>query len=374
MSKKQATPSIPIAAPAMSKKEIDYVVTAIKNNWISSLGAYVERFEKNFALYCGRKYGVSVSNGTTALHLALMVLGINKSDEVIIPNFAFIAVANAVSYTGAAIVPVDIEPDTYNLDPQQIEKKITARTKAIIVVHTYGHPALMDPILKIAKKYRLLLIEDAAEAHGAEYKGKKAGCFGNISCFSFYGNKTITTGEGGMCLTNNRSLYKKMLLYRDHGMTKEKKYWHTVLGYNYRLTNIQAAIGCAQLERIETFIQKKREHAKQYLKLLEPIPNIVLPVEKGYAKNSYWMFGIRVKQKNRNSIIQQLKKRGIESRVFFYPITDQPIYKKKIDAEQYPVTKAVSYSGILLPSSVALTNHDIIYVCQTLQNILSSKL
>lgn len=363
---------IPISEPNIGQKEISYVQKAVKSGWVSSLGYYVEKFENDFAKYCGRKYGVSVSSGTTALHLALVALGIGRGGEVIIPNFTFIAVANAVTYTGAKVVLVDIEADTWNLDPKKIEAKINKKTKAIIPVHTYGHPADMAPVLKIAKKYNLFVIEDAAEAHGAEYKGKKVGGFGDISCFSFYGNKTITTGEGGMCLTNDQKLYKKMLLLRDHGMTKEKKYWHEVVGYNYRLTNLQAALGCAQLERIDGFLDVKRRNAKFYIKLLKNIPWITLPTEKKYAKNTYWMFSILANKKmgyGRKPVIKKLKKANIDSRIFFYPISDLPPYRNKIRDKDLGVSKRVAYQGLSLPSSTELEAKEIRYICETLKNL-----
>jgi len=362
---------ITISEPNISKKEISYVLKAVKSGWVSSLGYFVNKFEGDFSKYCGRKYGVSVSNGTVALHLALTALGVGEGDEVIVPNFAFIAVANAVIYTGANIVPVDVEPDTWNINSEKIEAKITKKTKAIIFVHTYGHPAEVDLILEIAKKYNLFVIEDAAESHGAEYKGKKVGKFGDISCFSFYGNKTITTGEGGMCLTDDNKLYKKMALLRDHGMATEKKYWHEFIGFNYRLTNLQAALGCAQLERIEEFIKIKRKNAALYMKLLKNIPWIILPSEKEYAKNTYWMFSILVDSKkiSRDLLIKKLKKANIDSRNFFYPISDQPPYKDKVEDTDLESSKKIAYSGLSLPSSTKLTEKEVNYVCKVLKNL-----
>ncbi len=360
---------IPVAEPNIGVKELLYVKKAVKSGWVSSIGYFVDKFENDFAKYCGRKYGVSVSNGTVALHLALVALGIGKDDEVIIPNFAFIAVANAINYTSAKVVLAEIEEDTWNIDPKKIEERITKKTKAIIPVHTYGHPCDMGLILKIAKKHKLFVVEDAAEAHGAEYKGKKCGSFGDISCFSFYGNKTITTGEGGMCLTNNERLYKKMCLLRDHGMKKEKKYWHEVLGYNYRLTNIQAALGCSQLKRIKNFLKIKRRNAKTYKTLLKDTPWIILPVEKKYAVGSYWMFSILIKNRNRDFIIDKLKKNNIESRTFFYPISNQPIYKNKVDGKNLNISRRVAYQGLNLPSSTKLTKKEIENICQILRKI-----
>lgn len=362
---------IPIAEPDIGPKEIEYIKKAAESGWVSSLGYYVDKFEKDFSQYCGRKYGVSVSSGTAALHLALGALGIEKEDEVIIPNFTFIAVANTVLYQGAKPVLVDIEQDTWNIDPQKIEEKITPRTKVIIPVHIYGHSADMDSILEIAKNHSLKIVEDSAEAHSSEYKGKKCGSFGDISCFSFYGNKTITTGEGGMCLTDNEELYKKMLLLRDHGMRKEKKYWHEVIGYNYRLTNLQAALGCAQLERIEEFVEKKRNNAQLYMDLLKGIPWIALPIEKEYAKSNFWLFSVLINEKadfNRDWVAGELKKANIDTRVTFYPVSDMPPYKR-FDTGNLEVSKRIAYQGLSLPSSAKLKAEEIKYICNILKDL-----
>lgn len=268
---------IPVAEPLVGEKELEYVTDCIKTNWISSAGKYVVKFEEMFSEFCGTRYGVATSNGTTALHLALTVLGIGKGDEVIVPTLTFVATANAARYCNADAVFVDSEPRTWNMDPEKIEEKITSRTKAIIPVHLYGHPADMDPILDIAEDHDLYVIEDAAEAHGAEYKGKKVGSLGDIGTFSFYGNKLITTGEGGMLVSDNEELIEKARIYRDHGMSPERRYWHPVIGYNYRLTNIQAAIGVAQVEKVDRIIEAKRRNAALYTSLLSDIEGITLP-------------------------------------------------------------------------------------------------
>ena len=362
---------IPIFEPNIGSKEIFYVNKAVRSGWVSSLGYFVEKFEKDFSKYCGRRHGVSVSNGTVALHLALLALDIGRGDEVIVPNFSFVATVNSVLYTGATPVLVDIESDTLNIDVVKLEEKITKKTKAVIVVHTYGHPADMGAIMKIAEKHQLKVIEDAAEAHGAKYKNKRVGGFGDISCFSFYGNKTITTGEGGMCLVNDEKINKKMLLLRDHGMRKEKKYWHEVVGYNYRITNLQAALGCAQLERLEAFLKIKIKNAALYKKLLKDVPWIILPVEKSYAKHSYWMFSILMKEGmgySRDTVMKKLKEAGIDSRVIFYPISDMPPYKK-FTGKYLEVSKKTAYQGLSLPSSTKLTEKEIRYICNTLKNL-----
>lgn len=259
---------IPVAEPSITQKEINYVLAAVKSGWVSSLGTYITKFEQRFADYLGVKYVLTTSNGTAALHLALVSLGIKEGDEVIIPDLTFIATANAVAYTGAKLAVVDVEEETWCIDPESIKKTITERTKMIIPVHLYGHPANMDEIKKIVEKHGLYIVEDAAEAHGAEYKDRKVGSMGDVGCFSFYGNKIITTGEGGMITTNNGKVYEKAKLLRNHAMDKNKKYWHIEIGYNYRMTNIQAALGLAQFERIDKLIEKKRQIFNWYKEFL----------------------------------------------------------------------------------------------------------
>lgn len=358
---------LPISEPVINNKELENVTDCIRSTWISSIGKYIHEFENNFSSYCNTKYGVSVTNGTSALILALMSLNIGKDDEVIIPNLTFIATANAVNYVRAKPVLVDCEKETWNIDPLKIEKLITNKTKSIIPVHLYGHPCDMDEIMKIAKKYNLKVIEDAAESHGAEYKTKKVGSIGHIGCFSFYGNKIITTGEGGMCVTNNKLLADKMRLLKDQGMSIKKRYWHNIIGYNFRMTNIQASIGCAQLEKIDKFIEIKRWNAAFYNSLLKECKKIITPPEKSWVKNTYWLYSILIKDTNINKVIIKLKEKNIDSRRFFYPINIQPPYKQKGD---FKVSNKISRVGISLPSSVNLAESEIKYICNTLIEIL----
>ncbi len=255
---------IPIMEPWIDHQEIDLVMDCLKSGWISSQGKYIAEFEKAFSGFCGTRFGVATSNGTTALHLALLTLGIGPGDEVIVPALSFIATANVVVYTGARPVFADVDEKTWTINPSLLRSLITDRTKAIIPVHLYGHPADMGPIMKLAEEYHLWVIEDAAEAHGAEYKGKKVGSLGHMGCFSFYGNKIISTGEGGMIVTDNPEWVEKARILRDHGMSKERKYWHPVVGYNFRMTNIQAAIGLGQMTKLERLIEIKREIADRY--------------------------------------------------------------------------------------------------------------
>lgn len=358
--------SIPVYEPVLGGNEKKYVMDCLETSWISSLGKYVTEFEEKFSQFCERKHGVSVANGTVALQLALMALEIKAGDEVIVPDLTFVATANAVSYTGAKPVFVDSETSTWNIDPAKIEEKITKKTKAIIPVHLFGHPCDMDLIMDIAKEHGLFVIEDAAEAHGAEYKGKKIGSFGHISCFSFYGNKIITTGEGGMCLTNDQKLADEMRFLKDHGMSSEKRYWHSKIGFNLRMTNIQAAIGVAQLEQIEKFIETKRKNAAHYNSLLKDVNGIVTPPEAPWAKNVYWMYSILVGQEfgmKRDDLMAALKEKKIDSRPFFFPMHQLPIYQQD---KPYPVSDELSAIGMNLPSSPKLTKEQVERICEVI--------
>ena len=345
-----------------------YVIDCIKSGWVSSIGSYILRFEEQFATFCGTRFAISTTNGTTALHLALVVLGLGPGDEVIIPSLTFIATANAVVYTGAKPIFVDSEPYTWTIDPVQIRKKITNRTKAIIPVHLYGHPADMNPILEIAGEYGLSIVEDAAEAHGARYHGQRVGSFGRLNAFSFYGNKIITTGEGGMLTTSDEGLAKTARFLRDHAMSPEKRYWHPQIGYNYRLTNIQAALGLAQMERIEQFLQRKREIAQRYNALLSNTPGLILPPEADWATSVYWMYSVLITPDyplSRDALYTRLREHGIDSRPFFYPIHTMPPHHTD---EHFPIAEKLSQQGINLPSSVNLTDEDLqriaLAICQ----------
>lgn len=362
---------IPVCSPSLTGKESKLVKDCFDSNWISSQGKYIKEFEDKFASYCGVKYGIATTSGTTALHLALAALDIQKGDEVIIPSFTMIATAFAVLYTGATPVLVDVEPETANMDCDQILKKINKRTKAIIPVHIYGHPCDMDPIKKIAKKKGICVIEDAAEAHGALYRGKKTGSLGDIGCFSFYANKIITTGEGGMVVTNNKKIAKKMQLLKNLSFIK-KRFIHHQVGFNYRMTNIQAAIGLAQLGSIDRFIQLRRQNAFRYNKLFKGIEWINTPIEKDYAKNVYWMYGVtfRKKMKNqKNKIMEYLRKKGIGSRSYFIGMHRQPVFKKLglFRDEKYPATDSLTKTGLYLPSGSNLSNKEIEKVAKVLK-------
>jgi len=367
---------IAIAEPDLSGNEEKYIVECVRTGWISSKGKFVNQFEEKFAEYIGVKHAIAVSSGTAALHLALAALDIQPGDEVIMPTFTMIACANAAKYLGAKPVLVDSEISTWNIDPNKIEEKITKKTKAIMVVHIYGHPADMDPIIKIAKKYNLYVVEDAAEAHGAEYKGKKVGGIGDVGCFSFYANKIITTGEGGMVTTNDDEIAEKVRKLRDQGYNPSLRKWlvHDIVGYNYRLTNLQAAIGLAQLERIEVFINRHRENAHYYNSLLKDIPGITLPPEMPWAKNVYWMYTCLINEEitgvTRDEVIQMLETYGIDSRATFLPIHMQPPYKNYYSQEKYPIAEMLGKRGINLPSGNTLTKIEIEYIVDILKELL----
>jgi perosamine synthetase len=363
----------PVAEPEIGEKELSNVVEAVESGWVSSKGKFIEEFENSFAKYVGVKYGVATSNGTAALHLALAALGVRPHDEVIVPDLTFAATINAVLYVGAKPIIVDIDPNYWCLDPSNLRKAITSRTKAIIPVHLYGHPCDMDAILEVAERQGLYVIEDAAEAHGAEYKGRRVGCFSHIACFSFYGNKIITTGEGGMCLTNDEELMEKMRILRDHGMNPDKKYWHNIVGFNYRMTNLQAALGVAQLSKIEKFIEKKRRIARLYAEELSSIEGVTLHPEMPWAKCVYWLYSILLNEKvgvTRDQLMEKLAMEGIETRNLFYPLHEMPLYQRYANLS-YPASSAISRRGLSLPSSVKLNEEDIIYITRKIKEAIN---
>ena len=343
---------IAVAKPFFDDEEIELVNECMVSGWVSSGGKFVIQFEKMVAGHTGVEHAISCSSGTAALHLILMAYGIGLGDEVIVPSMTFISTANAVTYTGATPIFVDSDLESWNINPNKIESMITDKTKAIIPVHLYGHPADMDRINKIAKKYNLKVIEDAAEAQGARYKGKMVGSLADSAMFSFFGNKIITTGEGGMIVTNDAIIADKCRLLRDHGMTAKKRYWHEVVGYNYRMTNIQAAIGVAQMGKIDSIVEKKKRIALEYKKRLKNIKGITLPPNTEWAENIYWLYTILLDNNKLNfsveDLIKRLKENNIDSRIVFYPIHTQPIY---LTGKNLPVSEGLHKMGISLPSS-----------------------
>ncbi len=362
---------IPVFEPCLDGNEKQYLLECIESGWISSLGKFIPEFETRFAQFCGSRFGVALSNGTTALHLALVALGIGPGDEVIVPTLSFIATANAVRYTGAKVVFADSESLTWNIDPVQVKAKLTTRTKAILPVHLYGHPANMQPLLDLGAEAGVPVIEDAAEAHGALYNGKRVGSIGKMGVFSFYGNKIITTGEGGMIVTDDADLAAHLRFLRDHAMSPQKRYWHSEVGYNYRMTNMQAAVGVAQMERVEMFLARKKHIANKYAEGLAEISTITLPPQADWASNVFWMYSILLNEDarlKRDELMAALKTQNIDSRPFFYPIHEMPPYQNHGD--YFPVAENLSRRGLNLPSGITLSDTDIERVCQTLRSLL----
>ncbi len=367
---------IPVNEPLVNGNEKKYLNECIDTGWISSEGPFIKKFEDDFSKINNRKHGIAVCNGTAALEIAVEALGIKEGDEVIIPAFTIISCASAIIKAGAIPVLVDSYIDTWNMDVTQIESKITSNTKAIMVVHIYGLPVDMDPVLSLAAKYNLKIIEDAAEAHGQTYKGKPCGSFGDVSVFSFYPNKLITTGEGGMILTDDLSIAERLRSLRNLCFTASKRFVHEELGWNMRMTNLQAAIGVAQLERWDESIKRKREIGKLYTELLKDVKQISLPIVKTeYADNIYWVFGIISENANKpaETLMKQLAEKGIGTRPFFYPMHLQPVLKQMglYHGESYPNAEKMYHYGFYLPSGLALTNEQIHEVVKTLKEILN---
>lgn len=360
---------ISVAVPNLNGNEKKYVNDCLDSTWISSKGKYIDLFEKSFAEYCGVEHAISCCNGTAALHPPLIALGVGEGDEVIVPTLTYIATANAVSYCGAKPVFVDCDEKTWNIDAKKIEEKITSKTRGIIVVHIYGNPVDMDPIMEIAKKHNLFVIEDAAEAHGAMYKGKKVGTIGDIGVFSFFGNKVITTGEGGMIITNNSKLAENMRMIKGQGMDPNKRYWFNMIGYNYRMTNIEAAIGLAQLENIDGHIEERRKVYGWYKKYLEDIKNFIsFQCDEKNSTNVYWMVSILLNDKckiSRDEMMNKLLEDNIETRPVFYPLHEMPPYFE--DTSDYRVSEDIASRGINLPTHSLLTEDDVKYICDSIK-------
>lgn len=364
---------IAVNEPLLNGNEKKYLEECIDTGWISSEGPFIKKFEEGLAKKVSRAQGIAVCNGTAALEIAVEALGITKGDEVIMPAFTIISCASAIVKMGAIPVLVDSDPHTWNMDVTQVEKKINQKTKAIMAVHIYGLPVDMDPLLELAKKYQLKVIEDAAEAHGQTYKGKPCGSFGDISVFSFYPNKLITTGEGGMVLTDNDELAEKCRSLRNLCFVAGKRFVHEELGWNMRMTNIQAALGLAQLERWDEHISRKREMGKKYTSLLRGVKNISTPLEKTeYAENIYWVYGIVLEKQEAEAITKKLNEKSIGTRPFFFPMHQQPVFQKRgwFKNESYPVAEKLYKHGFYLPSGLTLTAEQIQEVATTLKEIV----
>jgi perosamine synthetase len=359
--------SIPVYEPSLTGNEKKYVVDCLDSTWISSKGKYIGLFEKEFAKYIDIKYATTVANGTVAIHLALIALGIGPGDEVIVPSLTYIASVNAIQYTGATPVFVDSLRDTWQIDPEDVKKKITPQTKAVMAVHLYGHACDMDQLTKICSKANLFLIEDCAEAIGSKYKGRYVGTFGDISTFSFFGNKTITTGEGGMVVTNDPTLYDRSVHYKGQGLAKYRQYWHDVIGYNYRMTNICAAIGLAQLEQVETFIEQKRQVAAWYKKYISN-PGVTFHKEDADIFHTYWMCSVLVHDSaKRDPLRDALAEKGVETRPLFYPVHTMPMYSQKY--QRHPIAEYLGWRGINLPSFPGLKEAQVKMICDIINSI-----
>ncbi len=358
--------TIPVSHPVLSGNEKRYVLECLETGWISSIGKFIRLFEEGFAKYCEAGHAVACCNGTTALHLALEALGAGPGDEVIVPTLTYVATANAVRYCGARPVFVDSEPCTMTVDAARIEERVTPRTKGIMVVHLYGHPADMDPILELARRRGLFVVEDAAEAHGALYRGRKAGSLGNAATFSFYGNKIITTGEGGMVTTSDADLSERIRILRGQGMDPQRRYWFPVVGYNYRMTNIAAAIGLAQLEQIDRFVERRLEIAGCYRRMLERFAGLIeLPSEQSWARHAFWSYVIVLRESvklKRDDFMKRLDGDGIETRPVFYPMHAMPPYLE--EGARYPVADRISGRGICLPMHGLLNEEDVSYIAE----------
>jgi perosamine synthetase len=356
---------IPIYQPSLSGNEKNYVNECLESTWISSKGKFISLFEEGFARYTGVKHAVTVNNGTAALHLALVVLGIGPGDEVIVPTLTYIATVNAVAYTGATPVFADSLAETWQINPEEVKKKITARTRAVIAVHLYGHPCDMESLANICKEHDLFLIEDCAEAIGARYNGKNAGTFGDISTYSFFGNKTITTGEGGMVITNNETLYDRTVHFKGQGLAKHRQYWHDVIGFNYRMTNICAAIGLAQLEQVADFLARKRQIAEWYQEEFCDT-DIIFHSETANTTHAYWMCSILIRDPARRDALREyLAIQGIETRPLFYPVHTMPMYSKNF--QKLAVAENLGWRGINLPSYPDLDFEQVKFICSCIK-------
>lgn len=376
---------IPVNEPQLGERELEYVAECVRTGWVSSAGKFINEFEEQWAAYCGRRHGIAVSNGTVALQLAVTCLGLEPGDEVIMPTFTIISCALAVVYNGGVPVLVDADPHTWCMDVEQVGDKITSRTRAIMPVHIYGHPVDMDPILDLADKNGLAIIEDAAEAHGAEYLSRRTasdpefhrcGSFGAMSCFSFYANKLITTGEGGMMLTDDPELAEKARALRNLCFQPARRFYHESFGFNFRLTNVQAALGLAQIERIGDIVARKRWIGQEYTRRLKDIEGLQLPVEEQWARNVYWMYGVVLSEDrgmDASQFAQKLREHGIDTRPFFLGMHEQPVFHKRglFLNERYPVAERLARQGLYLPSGLALTGEQLTHVCNAVHEVLT---
>lgn len=366
---------IPVNEPLFNGREKDYLIECIDTGWISSEGPFVKRFEEKMAQMVGRKHGIAVTNGTTALDASVEALGIGSGDEIIMPSFTITSCINQIVRSGAVPILIDADPLTWNIDVHTIEERISSKTKAIMVVHIYGLPVDMDPVLELCESYNLKLIEDAAEMIGQTYKGNQCGSFGDISTFSFYPNKHITTGEGGMILTDDDDLAETCRSLRNLCFQPKKRFVHERLGWNMRMTNLQAAVGLAQLEQLDEFVSKKRKMGTMYNELLNNLGDVQLPLSSTeYAENIYWVYGLVIDDSlamNAEDAMKKLADSGIGTRPFFYPMHMQPVLKKMgfFFNENHPVSEKIAEKGFYIPSGMALNNDQILRVANVIHDI-----
>ncbi len=361
--------TIPIYKPYLAGNEKKYVDECLDSTWISSLGKFVAEFENKFAEYTGARYATTVCNGTLSLHLALLSLGVGEGDEVIVPTLTYIASVNAIAYTGATPIFVDSLETTWQMDHKDVRRRITSKTRAILAVHLYGHPCNMEELYAIAKENNIFLIEDCAESLGSLYNGKHVGSFGDVACYSFFGNKTITTGEGGMLTTNDETLYDRARHFKGQGLAKHRQYWHDVIGYNYRMTNICAAIGLGQLEQIEVILGRKQALAEWYSQGLLNLP-VTFHGAESNVRHSYWMCSILVYEPSqRDPLRVALEKAGIETRPLFYPVHTMPMYSQKF--QKHPVAESLGWRGINLPSWPGLEKNQVEFIVATIEKFFS---
>jgi len=381
------TPStmVPVCEPVIGQRELEYVTECLRTGWVSSAGRFIEAFEDRWAAYCGRRYGVAMSNGTTALQAAVACLDLEPDDEVIMPTFTIVSCAQAVTYNGGRPVLVDCDPETWCIDVSQVEAAISSRTRAIMPVHIYGHPVDMDSIIRLAQEYGLAVVEDAAEAHGAEYLSdrlsssptwQRCGSMGTVSAFSFYANKLITTGEGGMLLTDDEEVFERARALRNMCFGRgDQRFYHTSLGHNFRMTNVQAAMGVAQVERIDEIVARKRWIGQQYTHRLQDEAGLQLPSERSWARSVYWMYGVVVSEDtglDGCELARRLKRRGVDTRPFFLGMHEQPVFRQQglFVGERHPVAERIARQGVYLPSGLALTEADIERVVSAVKEVL----
>jgi perosamine synthetase len=367
-------PFIPVNEPLLNEQTRVYVDECISTGWISSEGRFITAFEGSWARYCGMDHGIAVSSGTTALDLAVACLELDPEAEVIMPAFTIISCALAILRAGLKPVLVDSDPRTWCLDVNALAEKITTRTRAIMPVHMYGHPVDMDPLLELARKHNLFIIEDAAESHGATYKGKTVGGIGDLSCFSFYANKIITTGEGGMVLAKSAEHAERLRSLRNLCFRADRRFYHTKAGHNYRLTNLQAAVGLSQVEAIEEHLRRKRWLGRAYNEQLSGIAQITLPVEEPWATNVYWMYGLVLNDDvpyDAVELARRLRAKGVDTRPFFLGMHEQPVFREQglFAGESYPVAERLAVRGLYLPSGLALTESQLSRVCEAVREV-----